>query len=205
MVTETKTLTNVWESRFHGITMLALLLLGLSVCGNLFALWNARSDRMHYTTVGSGVSVAGRFPTEVMVEMATQTASLLGNVAPESILAHIEMIRPYLLPEIYVSLLAQVKQELPAMETANLMIQNTGIRLERIHKLAPNGGAPIWRVLLKARRRISATGSQLRPHDVTIVVDIQQPNHQFPMRIIHVRWPELHIKDGKFQDFTLPR
>ncbi len=197
--------TNPWESRLHGTTMLALLLLWLSIAGNVFAVWHSRSDKMHYTTVGSGVSVAGQFPTEVMVDMAKNAARLLGNVAPESILAHIEEIRPYMLPEIYVALLSQVQKELPAMKTANLMIQNTDVHLDRVTKLNGPGDSPVWRVILKARRRISATGSQLLPHDVSIIVDVQQPTNAYPMRITHVRWPELRIKDGKFQDFNLPR
>lgn len=198
--------------RDHAKIMVLLFALILSVAGNVMAVWWYGGKTVHYIPVTATgevgkrqISTPGQFPIEIQKQVAELVVKTLGNVTPDSLMPAIQTVRPYLAEATYTSLHALASAEVETMRTADLSIMTTHVALTDVISLK-HRGRPFHRLQFSAVRHMFSYGMALERHPVTVVVDVMPPPvgtgvHE-SLRVTHIAWPELKIKDGGFQNFS---
>lgn len=198
--------------RAHAQIMVLLAALSLSIAGNVMAVWGYGGKTVHYIPVTATgevgerrVSRPGQFPIEMQKQAAELVVKTLGNVTPDSLMPAVQTVRPYLAQATYTSLHALAAAEAETMRTADLSIMTTHVALNEVIPLK-HRGRPFSRLQFSAVRHLFSYGMALERHPVTVVVDVMPPaigsGLQESLRVTHIAWPELKIKDGAFQNFT---
>jgi hypothetical protein len=198
--------------REHAKVMVLILTLLVSAVGNGLAVWWYGGKTVHYIPVtafgetgDAQVSHPGVFPLTIQKHTAELVIKTLGNVTPASLLPAIETVRPLLAPPTYVALHAQGKAEAATMRTADVSIMTTDVTLVATQRLH-HGTLPFLRFTFHGVRHLFSYGMALQPHPVTVVVDVLPPQVGTglgeALRVTHVAWPPLKIKDGAFQNFS---
>jgi hypothetical protein len=196
----------------HAKIMVLLFVLALSVVGNLLSVWWYGGKTVHYipvTATGEAgakrISHPGQFPVVIQTHTAELVVKTLGNVTPNSLLPAIQTVRPYLEPSTYTALHVQGAAESATMRVADLSIMTTDVVLKEMQSMKHHGRS-FLRMQFTAIRHLFSYGMALERHPVTIVVDVMPPpvgsGLQESLRVTHIAWPELKIKDGAFQNFS---
>jgi len=199
--------------RAHAQTLMLLALLALSSAGNVMAIWWYGGRVMHYIPVSATGEMGpaqesrpGEFPVAIQVHGARLVVQTLGNVTPESLTAAIQTVRPYLEPAAYVALHSQGEAEAATMRVADVSIMTTNVTLSGVQTLNRRERTNATRLKFSAVRHLFSYGMALEPHTITVVVEVTPPpvasGTSDTLRVTHLAWPPLKIKDGDFQDFT---
>jgi len=194
--------------REHARAIVLIFALVLSIAGNVVSVFWYGGKTIHYIPVTSTGEVGamqtsrpGEFPVSIQRNVAELVVLTLGNTTSDSLMASIQTVRPYLSPATYTALHAQGTSEVSPMQTADISIMTTDLKLENV---APVG--LLRRFRFSAMRRMYSYGMALDPHPVTVVVDVMPPQVgtglASSLQVSHIAWPELKIKDGSFQDFS---
>lgn len=199
--------------RAHAQTLLLLVLLALSSAGNVMAVWWYGGRVLHYIPVSATGEMGpaqesrpGQFPVAIQMHVARLVVQTLGNVTPESLTAAIQTVRPYLEPATYVALHSQAEAEAATMRVADVSMMTTHVALRDVQALEGREGTSATRLTFSAVRHLFSYGMALEPHPITVVVEVTPPPVASAagdtLRVTHLAWPPLKIKDGEFQDFT---
>jgi hypothetical protein len=199
--------------RHHAQTLLLLFALAISAVGNAMSIWWYGGKVTHYIPVTitgeTGAAMTSRpgvFPLAIQTHVAELVVKTLGNVTPDSLLPAIQAVRPYLEPSTYVALHAQGQAEAATMHVADVSVMTTDVVLSEVNAMQHQGRFDFTRLKFRAVRHLFSYGMALKPHDVTVVVDVMPPpigrGVGEALRVTHIAWPPLKIKDGDIQDFT---
>lgn len=199
--------------REHAKTLVLLFVLGISVVGNVMSIWWYGGKIEHYIPVTATgetgpkqESKPGVFPVAIQTHVAYLVVKTLGNVTPDSLLSAIQIVRPYLAPDTYVAMHAQAKLEAETMAIADVSIMTTDVVMTDVTPLVHKGFLDYTRIKFSATRRMFSYGMPLEPHAITVLVDVMPPQVGSglgdALRVTHIDWPALKIKDGEFQNFT---
>jgi hypothetical protein len=206
-------LFDVSAPRQHAQTVLLLFVLAVSAVGNAMSIWWYGGKVTHYIPVtatgetgAAMTSRPGEFPVAIQTRVAELVVKTLGNVTPDSLLPAIQAVRPYLEPAMYVALHAQGQAEAATMHVADVSVMTTDVILSEVQAMPRQGRVDVTRLKFRAVRRLFSYGMALEPHAVTVVVDVMPPpigsGLGEALRVTHLAWPPLKIKDGDIQDFT---